>query len=138
MQTAEFTLQVLFEDPFWVGVFERREGGLLWVSKITFGKEPRDFEVYELVLRQFDHLTFSPPVKEKERPAHRNPKRTQREARKQTQPTGLGTKSQQALQLQREQQKTLRQERTKEQREQEAQRRFELRQQKRLDKRRGH
>ena len=30
-------LTVFFEAPFWVGVFERFEGGTLSVCKITFG-----------------------------------------------------------------------------------------------------
>ena len=35
-------LTVFFEAPFWVGVFERFEGGTLSVCKITFGAEPKD------------------------------------------------------------------------------------------------
>ena len=35
-------LTVFFEDPFWVGVFERIESGRLSVCKVTFGAEPRD------------------------------------------------------------------------------------------------
>ena len=39
MDVPESSLTVLFDDPFWVGIFERREGGTLSVSKITFGAE---------------------------------------------------------------------------------------------------
>lgn len=42
-------LTVFFEDPFWVGVFERYAGGQLAVSKITFGAEPKDYEVLAYV-----------------------------------------------------------------------------------------
>ena len=38
-------LTVFFEAPFWVGVFERFEGGTLSVCKITFGAEPKDYDV---------------------------------------------------------------------------------------------
>ncbi|MGM9536987.1 MAG: YjdF family protein [Candidatus Onthomonas sp.] len=138
MQRAQLTLQVIFEEPFWIGVFERWEDGQLSVCKVTFGKEPRDFEVYELICSGFYRLKFSPPVRAELRPAPKNPKRVQREARRQTEPAGLGTKSQQALQLQREAQKTMRQERTRDQKEQEARRRFALRQEKRREKHRGH
>ena len=50
---------------------------------------------------------------------------------------GIGTKSQQALQLQREERKTERRQAGREQKEAEKQRMFELKQQKRKEKRRG-
>ena len=34
-------LTVFFEDPFWVGVFERIENGRLSAAKVTFGAEPK-------------------------------------------------------------------------------------------------
>ena len=37
---AASTLTILFEDPFWVGLYEREEDGRYSVSKITFGAEP--------------------------------------------------------------------------------------------------
>ncbi len=46
----ETTLTVYFEPPFWVGVFARREGGARTAAKVTFGVEPRDQEVYALIL----------------------------------------------------------------------------------------
>ena len=42
-------LTVYFENPFWVGVFERIENGKLSVCKVTFGSEPKDYEVWEFV-----------------------------------------------------------------------------------------
>ena len=42
-------LTVYFEDPFWVGIFERIDGGKLSVAKVTFGAEPKDYEIQELV-----------------------------------------------------------------------------------------
>ena len=55
-------LTVYFEDPFWVGVFERIEGGKLSVCKVTFGAEPKDYEVWAFVLKSYDQLKFSPSV----------------------------------------------------------------------------
>ena len=43
-------LTVYFENPFWVAVFEHIEDGLLSVSKVTLGAEPKDYEIYEFVL----------------------------------------------------------------------------------------
>ena len=126
-----------FEDPFWVGVFERTENGRLSVCKVTFGAEPKEYEVREFVMKNYDRLKFSPPVDVAVKKETANPKKLQREARKQTQQTGIGTKSQQALQLQREENKLERQEIGKEIREAEKQRRFDLKQQKRKEKHRG-
>ena len=125
MDKVSGRLTVFFEEPFWIGVFERISEGKLSVCKVTFGAEPKDYEVYDFVLRT--------DVKE----AGRNPKRVQREVRKQVQNTGIGTKSQQALKLQQEQLKTERKAVSREQREAEKQRQFELKQQKRKEKHRG-
>ena len=69
--------------------------------------------------------------------ARHNPKRVQREVRKQVQNNGIGTKSQQVLKLQQEQLKTERKIVSREKREAEKQRQFELKQQKRKEKHRG-
>ena len=47
MDKASGKLTVYFEEPFWVGVFERIEDGKLSVAKVTFGAEPKDYEVQE-------------------------------------------------------------------------------------------
>ena len=44
-------LTVFFEAPFWVGVFECIEKGKLSVCKVTFGAEPKDYEVWEYLLK---------------------------------------------------------------------------------------
>lgn len=138
MERSSITLTVLFDAPFWVGVFERVENGQLSVAKVTFGAEPKDYEVHDFVLRHFYDLKFSPAVAVEEHHVSDNPKRRQRAAQKQMQESGIGTKSQQALQLQLEAAKAGRKQASKEQREAEKQRRFDLRQQKRKEKRRGH
>ena len=52
-------LTVLFEEPFWVGIYERRSCGCLQVSKVVFGSEPKDFEIYERFLNDFNSLRFT-------------------------------------------------------------------------------
>ena len=118
-------------------MFERISEGKLSVCKVTFGAEPKDYEVYDFVLRNYYRLKFSPAVETDVKEASRNPKRVQREVRKQIQNTGIGTKSQQALKLQQEQLKTERKTVNREQREAEKQRQFELKRQKRKEKHRG-
>ena len=68
-------LTVFFEEPFWVGVFERIEDGKLSVAKVTFGAEPKDYEVYAFLLEHWRQLPFSPSmegaVPEKRREKHK-------------------------------------------------------------------
>ena len=139
-------LTVFFEEPFWVGVFERISGEKLSVCKVTFGAEPKDYEVYAFILREFDRLAFSPAVRVHSgdgtaamigTPAA-NPKRRQREIKKQLSHSGTGTKSQQALQLQREAMKTERRQESRERREAEQERLYQLKREKRREKHRGH
>ena len=131
-------LTVFFEDPFWVGVFERIEYRKLSVAKVTFGAEPKDYEVLEFINRNYYHLLFSPAVETVVKDTKKNPKRAQRDAKKQTMETGIGTKSQQALKLQQEQNKLARKERSKKEREEESDRLFEMKQQKKKEKHKGH
>ena len=137
MDKVSGKLTVYFEEPFWVGVFEQVSDGKLAVCKVTFGAEPKDYEVYDFVLKNYYQLRFSPAVATDVKEAGRNPKRVQREVRKQVQSTGIGTKSQQALKLQQEQLKTERKIVSRKQREAEKQWQFELKQQKRKEKHRG-
>ena len=130
-------LTVYFEDPFWIGVFERIDGGKLSVAKVTFGAEPKDYEIQEFVNRHYYDLKFSPSVEVTVKHDAVNPKRRQREARKQSQVSGIGTKSQQALQLQREENKLERKLISREIKEAEKQRQFDFKQQKRKEKHRG-
>ena len=131
-------LTVFFEEPFWVGVFEQMSEGQLSVCKVTFGAEPKDNEVWGYILKNYYKLKPSPAVKNELKKTAENPKRRQREARKMLRKIGIGTKSQQALKMQREEMKTERKQVSREQREVEKQRKFELRQQKRKEKHRGH
>lgn len=137
MDKVSGRLTVFFEDPFWIGVFEWISEGKLSVCKVTFGAEPRDYEVYGFVPKHYDRLRFSPAVAADVKEASRNPKRVQREVRKQMQNHGIGTKSQQALKLQQEQSKTERRTVNRENREAEKERKFELKQQKKKEKHRG-
>lgn len=134
----ESKLTVFFDEPFWVGVFEELDGKKLSVCRVVFGAEPTDAEIYVFILKHFNHLRYSPPVKTEIRQKADNPKRRQRNAHKQLEKTGVGTKSQQALQKQYEEKKLERRQHSHEQREAEKQRLFELKQQKRKEKHRGH
>ena len=115
---SKSSLTILFEAPFWIGIYERSCNGKYEVCKITFGAEPKDYEVYEFLLKNWHKLKFSPPI-QAEVIAERkiNPKRMQREINSQLQDKGIGTKAQQALKLQHEQCKLERKTKSREQRE---------------------
>lgn len=132
-------LTVFFEEPFWVGIYERESSGKYEACKITFGAEPKDYEVYDFILKTWSKLRFSPSIhaaKLKEK--HINPKRMQRAIKKQLQNIGVGTKAQQALKLQQVQGKLERKKQTRKEREAEERRQFELQQKRRKAKHRGH
>ena len=125
----------MFEDPFWIGLFELTDEEGLHVCKVTFGAEPTLQEVIAFIDKHHRELKYSAPVDAEVKAKSPNPKRLMREARKCTAPTGIGTKSQQALKVQQEMNKTLRKEKSKEQREEEERLRFEQKQLKKREKR---
>ena len=138
MQKNESVVTVYCDNPFWVAVYERHENGKLTACRIVFGAEPKDYEVHEFLLQNWHRLKFSPPVRDEARAVGRpNPKRMQREIRRQLD-AGVGTKAQQALKLQQAEGKEARKKKSRQQREEEKERQFELRQKKRKQKHRGH
>ena len=120
-------LTVFFEAPFWIGVFERIERRKLSVCKVVFGAEPKDYEVWEYLLKNYSRLRFTPSVQTVVKKESVNPKPLQRQ----------NPKAQQALQMQREENNLVRKALSRKQREAEKQRQFELKQQKRKEKHRG-
>lgn len=128
----------MFEAPFWIGVYERYNDYQYEVCKITFGSEPKDYEVYEVLLRNWNKMNFSPPIKlEFIKEKKINPKRMQRKISSQLQEHGVGTKAQQALKLQHEKNKLERKTRSHALRESEKERQYALRQKKKKEKHKG-
>ena len=138
MDKVTCRITVFFEEPFWIGVFEHISHGNMSVCKVTFGAEPKDYELYRFVLKEYDYLQFSPAVTvaEKERPL--SPKRRQRNVKHHLEQTGIGTKSQQALKLQQEQNKTESRQSRRKEKKAEEERMFYLKQRKRREKHKGH
>ena len=137
MERVTVKLTVFFEHPFWVGVFERVEDNRWSVCRVVFGSQPKDYEVYEFVLQQYRHLRFSTDEAVEVKTEKANPKRVQREARKQSQQIGISSKSKMALQQQREEMKLERRVESKQQRELEKKRKFQLKQETLKQKQRG-
>lgn len=134
---THMTLWVFFEEPFWVGVFERIDENRLTAARVVFGAEPSDREVYGFVLAHADALRFSPAV-ESAGPQRlaANPKRRQREAARavERQP---GTRAQQAISAAREMNKAQRTERSREQRDALEARKRQLRAEKKKARHKG-
>ena len=133
------TLTVFFEAPFWVGIFEDVENGKLKVCKVVFGAEPRDYDIYELILKDYYNLKFGKPMDAATRHVkHPNPKRMNREIGKTLQKQGVGTKAQRAVSLAREEHKKEKRQISKEEqicREKEL---FSKKQKKKKAKKKGH
>ena len=130
---------VVFEDPFWVGIYEAEGDTGYSISKVTFGPEPKEAEVYKLILRSWNELRISTFKDEKsQNKKYSNPKRMQRAISKSLAQKTIGSKAQEALKKQYEERKLSRKQESHEQKEQEKQRKFELRQEKRKNKHRGH
>ena len=63
MDKVNGKLTVFFEEPFWVGIFERIDK--LSVAKVTFGAEPKDYEVQEYIQKCYFSLNWNSERKEK-------------------------------------------------------------------------
>ena len=131
-------LTVYYDGQFWVGAFERIEGGGLSACRVVFGAEPSNEEIQEIICEKWNLLRFTEPVRGAEAPkVAANPKRRQREAARELKQKGPSTKAQQALAEEREALAKERKSDAREHREQEKQLRFEQRREKRKQKHRG-
>lgn len=131
-------LTVYFEDPFWVGLFERT-GADRAVARVVFAAEPSAAEVYALVLRDFARLEFVPVGRASDRTAPRpvSPKRRQREASRATGDERPRTRAQEALRAALEVRKVAREEVSRAERRAAAERRYALRRARRKERHRG-
>ena len=139
MEQVKGTFTVCFEDPFWIGVYERTDGNTYEVCKITFGAEPKDYEVYDFLLRKWAYFTFA-KVKDKTPPSAKkiNPKRLKRAIRRAVNMQGVGTKAQQVLKQAYVEQKLQREKQEKIQKHLLSEQRYQLRQKKKKKKQKGH
>ena len=138
MKETSLTLTVYFEDPFWRGMYERQTGAVYEVCKVTYGAEPKDQLLYDLVLCGLERLAFAPALSAASERLGKNPKRRQRQIAKKLQQPAASTKAQAALKQQQEQQSADRKLRRREQEAAEQVIRHALRQAKRKDHLKGH
>lgn len=95
------SLTIVFEAPYYQGVFTCQTDTSYQVAKVNFGSStPKATAVYQYILRHFSELEFYTVESEGACQHYQiNPKRQQRMA-KQAMTAGIGTKSQQLLKQQ--------------------------------------
>jgi hypothetical protein len=141
MEYTNTSCTILFESPYWIGIFERSDEQGYSVSKFVFGKEPTSPELYNFFLRSYPNkLHYSNPTSDTTKIPKKktNPKRMQREASKVTQERGISTKAQEALKLQYENNKQKRKKVSKIRKQELEREKFLLKQEKKKLKKRGH
>ena len=139
MDKVSGSLTGLFENPFWIGVFEDEFGKNYEVARVVFGPEPTDVQLYEFILKNYLSLPFGKSTLDK--PSTQKEisyKRMQRKIKKEQSKETIGTKAQNAIKLQYESHKTEKKKEAKLRKEQEEQLKFALRQQKKKEKHKGH
>jgi len=63
VQKISVKMTVCFENPFWIGVFEEIVDGNIRIGKIVFGAEPKDYEIYEFLNKNWKNLKLSNETK---------------------------------------------------------------------------
>ena len=77
-------MTVVFDKPFYKGIFERFVDDRYAVAKINLGTSlPKTRDIYRLVLKRWNTIHFSKETLDSTRVKRVNPKRMQREAQKQ-------------------------------------------------------
>lgn len=130
---------VFFDDPYWVGLLERRAKGKVSYCRVVFGAEPKIFEILDFVRSRYHTLVYSPALDSINRIGFGriNPKRKQRMIAKEMRHIGRSTFAQAALQLQREENKLEQRKNLRKRREEDNKRKFALKQARKKEKRKG-
>jgi hypothetical protein len=142
MQRFTIQVTVLYQGPFWAAIFERNDDSGYSVARKIFGGEPTDPELYEFILKHYHELKFTEPHDFKLIIKRKNPKRIQREVRKEMEKARLGlvstSRAQEVLRLELEKHKKIRKVTSKVEKELKLQEKFLLRQEKKKKKKKGH
>ncbi len=142
MKQAVIKATVMLEKSLWIALFERIDKKGYAVARTVFGDEPTDPELYEFISTHFYQLKFTKPQDFKLIIKRKNPKRRQREIRKEMEETksklSKTTRAQEVLKLELEKTKKLKKLLSKFEKEAQLQKKFLLRQAKKKKKKRGH
>ncbi len=133
---------VFFESPYWIGVFESENNDELSVCKVIFGEEPKGETLLEFVENHYFKLKFSQSYEFEggsiSISKRINPKRLQRLVAKEVNASGISTKAQEAIRLERESMKKLKKTKNTALKEQLEKMKFQKKQTKKKEKKKGH
>ncbi|MBS0624784.1 MAG: YjdF family protein [Verrucomicrobia bacterium] len=139
---AAIKATIYFENKFWVGAFERTDKEGYAVARHIFGGEPSDPEIHEFVLSHFLDLRFGNPKEIQIEIKRMNPKRVQREVRREMErikeSTRPSTLAQDVMREEMEKNKIERKRKTSAEKQARKDEQFSLKQQKRKQKHKGH
>ena len=132
---------IFFEKRFWVGTFERTDKEGYAVARHIFGGEPSDPEIYDFVLNNYQELNFGEARNIDVQIQRKNPKRVQREVRREMEKikdtTRPSTLAQDYMREELEKKKTERKKVSSAQKQARIDEQFAIRQQKKKQKKRG-
>lgn len=139
---ATIKATIFYEKRYWVGTFERTDKDGYAVARHIFGGEPSDTEIHEFVLNHFHELKFG-ELREVTIQIHRmNPKRVQRQVRremeKMKETAKPSTLAQDYMREEIEKKKKEKKRTSSAEKQAYKDEQFEIRQQKRKEKHRGH
>lgn len=139
---ATIKATIFFDKRFWVGTFERTDKEGYAVARHIFGGEPSDPEVYDFVLNHYHELKFG-ELKEINLQIQRmNPKRVQREVRREMEKiretTKPSTMAQDYMREELEKKKLQKKSATSAEKQAYKEEQFAIRQEKKKEKHRGH
>lgn len=139
---VSITATIVLDGPLWVGLFERTDKADYAIARHIFGGEPSNAEVYEFVLHHYAELQFGAPRHFELVIKRMNPKRMQREVRREMERAKAtlspSTFAQDYMREELEKHKKEKKKTNKADREVEKERQFQLRLAKKKEKHRGH
>lgn len=140
MATIQAT--IFFDKRYWVGTFERTDKEGYAVARHIFGGEPTDPEVYEFVLTHYQELRFGEPKEITLEIKRMNPKRVQREVRREMERMKETTKpssfAQDYMREEIEKKKLHKKQQSNAEKQARKDEQFAIRQKKKKEKQRGH
>lgn len=82
MKPITIKATIFFDQRFWVATFERVDKAGYAIARHIFGAEPTDPEVHDFVLHHYHELNFGEPREFTLHIKRMNPKRAQRQVRR--------------------------------------------------------
>jgi len=132
---------IFYDKRYWVGSFERTDKAGYAIARHIFGGEPADSEVFEFVLHHYHELKFGDLKRFNLEIKRMNPKRVQREVRREMErikkTARPSTLAQDYMREEMEKKKLLRKQSGAAEKLARKERQFLLRQEKKKEKRRG-